>query len=116
MATSLSLPTSLKRSTVCCVVPCRTLLMKDNWCSSGTSWTPTHNLPTMSCSIRHRTGETDFLSTVLIGVCPPHSNEDWVNTHKLLSTTLGRAAKAALGKDGSRVQKYIMSGITENKT
>ncbi|CAI8027083.1 NACHT and WD repeat domain-containing protein 2 [Geodia barretti] len=36
---------------------------------------------------------------------PQNCNEDWVNTQKVLSTTLRKAAKAALGSDGSRAQK-----------
>ena len=35
---------------------------------------------------------------------------DWVNIQQLLSNTIGKAAKVALGNDPSKVQKYIMSG------
>ena len=76
-----------------------------------------HSLLTTSCSHQPRTGETCnlqlFLNSFLCFICGCifYSNEDWVNTQKVLSSTLRRAAKAALGKDGSRAQKYIMSGI-----
>lgn len=38
------------------------------------------------------------------------SLKEWIDIHELLSKTICRAAKVALGKDVSKVQRYTMSG------
>lgn len=35
---------------------------------------------------------------------------EWIKIHQLLSKTMRKAAKVALGKDILKVQHYIMSG------
>ena len=119
MVITLYLNTSLKMSTHYCVGQCLIQQTRNSWCSSGISWTPIHSLPSIHFCSPSRTGET--VTQGVISVNPryvlryvhvhSHSNEDWMNTHKLLSTTIKRAAKVALGKDAAKVQKYIMSGI-----
>ena len=69
-----------------------------------------HNPHSTHCYIHVKNGETLLLFMVYTHTYCPVSNEDWVNTQKLLSTTLKRAAKVALGKDATKVQKYVMSG------
>lgn len=39
------------------------------------------------------------------------ATNDWESTHNSLSKVIRKAARVALGKDPTKVQKYTMSGI-----
>ena len=99
------------------------IFLQNSLYRSGTSWTLMQYLQNMSFNSPQKPCELYHLVTIqlpaectvifMIMICRIEDQEafqQWISVHDLLSKTIRKSARVALGKDPAKVQKYTMSG------